>query len=51
MLIFTPPIMVVPFGLVVRIPGFHPGSPGLDPWNGNYIFCILLFSECDVKGL
>ena len=31
MLRFTLPIMVVPFGLVVRIPGFHPSGPGSVP--------------------
>ena len=31
---FTLPIMVVPFGLVVRIPGFHPGGLGSIPGMG-----------------
>ena len=29
---------VVPYGLAVRIPGFHPGGPGSTPGMGN---CIL----------
>ena len=28
----------LPFGLVVRIPGFHPGGPGSIPGVGSYIF-------------
>ena len=32
----------IPFGLVVRIPGFHPGGPGSIPGMGN--FCFLLLS-------
>ena len=27
-----------PFGLVVRIPGFHPGGPGSIPGMGSYLF-------------
>ena len=30
--------MRVPFGLVVRIPGFHPGGPGSIPGMGSFIF-------------
>ena len=26
----------IPFGLVVRIPGFHPGGPGSIPGMGNF---------------
>ena len=32
----------VPFGLVVRIPGFHPGGPGSIPGVGRPIFFLLL---------
>ena len=28
----------VPFGLVVRIPGFHPGGPGSIPGMGSFCF-------------
>ena len=31
--------MVFQFGLVVRIPGFHPGGPGSIPGSGNVTFC------------
>ena len=31
-------ISAVPFGLVVRIPGFHPGGPGSIPGVGSYSF-------------
>ena len=27
------------FGLVVRIPGSHPGGPGSIPGTGTYLFC------------
>ena len=29
---------VIPYGLVVRIPGFHPGGPGSTPgmWSSNF---------------
>ena len=42
--------MKIPFGLVARIPGFHPGGPGSIPGMGNaflsYTFYfILLFHE------
>ena len=29
--------MYLPFGLVVRIPGFHPGGPGSIPGMGNFL--------------
>ena len=33
-------ITVVPYGLAVRIPGFHPGGPGSTPGMGpNSIWC------------
>merc|ERR1711860_234725 len=32
------PSNVLPYGLVVRIPGFHPGGPGSIPGVGTY-FC------------
>ena len=38
--LFLPPFFsfqVVPYGLEVRIPGFHPGGPGSTPGMG---FCI-----------
>ena len=31
----------IPFGLVVRIPGFHPGGPGLIPGIGYYFSIIV----------
>ena len=31
-------ISAIPFGLVVRIPGFHPGGPGSIPGVGSYLF-------------
>ena len=40
MLRFTLPIMVVPFGLVVRIPGFYPSGLGSVP--GMEIFFVIL---------
>ena len=33
----------VPFGLVVRIPGFHPGGPGSIPGVGSNFFSPSLF--------
>ena len=31
---------VVPYGLAVRIPGFHPGGPGSTPGMGTFfVFC------------
>ena len=39
-------VSVLPYGLVVRIPGFHPGGPGSTPGMGNchftFIFTITL---------
>ena len=29
---------VIPYGLVVRIPGFHPGGPGSIPGMGSNLF-------------
>ena len=44
MLRFTLPVRVVPFGLVVRIPGFH-RWPRFHSRNGNnFIFLIIFFS-------
>ena len=43
MLRFTFPIMVVPFGLVVRIPGFHPGGPGSIPGMGTTFIFLTTF--------
>ena len=31
--------IVIPFGLVVRIPGFHPGGPGSIPGMGSFFIC------------
>ncbi len=28
---------MVPYGLAVRIPGFHPGAPGLTPGMGSNV--------------
>ncbi len=36
-------IVVVPFGLVVRIPGFHPGGPGSIPGVGVFVVAKLFF--------
>ena len=37
----------LPYGLAVRIPGFHPGGPGSTPGMGtsffNFFFLLLLF--------
>ena len=42
--IVTPaPHSVLPYGLVVRIPGFHPGGPGSIPGVGTY-FCLIIVS-------
>ena len=30
------PLAVIRYGLVVRIPGSHPGGPGSIPGNGNF---------------
>ena len=37
-------ISAIPFGLVVRIPGFHPGGPGSIPGVGSYLLFFLLVS-------
>ena len=29
----------LPYGLAVRIPGFHPGGPGSTPGMGTTVFC------------
>ena len=51
MLRFTVPITVLPFGLVVRIPGFHPGGPGSIPGMGIFLKRIFIFvvQECKLK--
>ena len=36
--IIVSPDSWIPFGLVVRIPGFHPGGPGSIPGVGSYLF-------------
>ena len=40
---FTSSIMVIPFGLVVRIPGSHPGGPGSIPGMGKFFFLAVNF--------
>ena len=38
-------VLVLPYGLAVRIPGFHPGGPGSTPGMGNlftFISIIIL---------
>ena len=42
MLRFTLPIMVVPFGLVVTISGFHPGGLGPIPRMGTILLFFLV---------
>ena len=44
MLRFATPTMVVPFGLVVRISGFHPGGPGSIPGMGMFFFVVTIIS-------
>ena len=34
----------IPFGLVVRIPGFHPGGPGSIPGMGSFYFLTFLIT-------
>ena len=37
----------VPYGLAVRIPGFHPGGPGSTPGMGMaFFFFFFLFPSC-----
>ena len=39
----------IPFGLVVRMPGSHPGGPGSIPGMGSFkyvIFCMNLYIFC-----
>ena len=33
---------VIPYGLAVRIPGFHPGGPGSTPGMGTFVVVVLL---------
>ena len=33
----------LPYGLAVRIPGFHPGGPGSTPGMGTQTFFFFLF--------
>ena len=45
----APTLSVLPCGLVVRIPGFHPGGPGSIPGMGIYFsftITIAFFEEC-----
>ena len=46
---FTFCIMIVPFGLVVRIPGFHPGGPGSIPGMGTICFFPFLYHTLSTK--
>ena len=39
----------LPYGLVVRIPGFHPGGPGSIPGVGTLFFLVLLHSPRAVR--
>ena len=41
--------MVVPFGPVVRIPGFHPGGPGSIPGMGTVFFAF--YFKASVMGI
>ena len=34
-------------GLMVRLPGFHPGDPGSNPAIGNIFFLNLIFIRID----
>ena len=43
--------MVVPFGLVVRISGSHPGGPGSIPGMGTLFSCQAFFFFLSHKGL
>ena len=38
----------LPYGLAVRIPGFHPGGPGSTPGMGTSNFLLLFFTELHV---
>lgn len=38
----------VPYGLAVRIPGFHPGGPGSTPGMGSFLHQLLLAEESRV---
>ena len=42
-----------PYGLAVRIPGFHPGGPGSTPGMGtpNYYFTLFIYRSRTVKPL
>ena len=35
----------LPLGLVVRIPGFHPGGPGSNPGVGSLSFFFFFFQQ------
>ena len=35
----------IPYGLAVRIPGFHPGGPGSTPGMGTYDFFVIFFAS------
>ena len=36
----------IPFGLVVRVPGFHPGGPGSIPGMGRIFWCFMSSKLC-----
>ena len=38
--IYIPPSSSLPYGLAVRIPGFHPGGPGSTPGMGTSNFIL-----------
>ena len=42
-------VITVRYGLVVRIPGSHPGGPGSIPGNGMYAFAIEGFARTEKK--
>ena len=35
----------IPYGLAVRIPGFHPGGPGSTPGMGRYLYIFLYLTN------
>ena len=41
----------IPIGLVVRIPGFHPGGPGSIPGLGDFFFIFPLIKSLQIPKL
>ena len=39
---------VIPYGLAVRIPGFHPGGPGSTPGMGTFFLFFFLERRVEV---